>query len=235
MNHIKLKLALPVIAGSLLLAACGNQQGAAPLSPSPSDPAINRAMGTNTDGTTHAHSLRDTGVIPSYYGPKTQTTNEYGNTVSGMGMSVYSMIGSSSLHEGGISSHIESRLRGQGIEGVKVLVLDDTVLLAREAPQITSNQYDELQQKVLSPYAGMSGRGTSTEGALGTRGKEDDNLQKAEEQVKAMFDGNVQIMTVSDPQAVQAIERIKSGLRSAPASDTLTSDLAALMKMAVKK
>lgn len=61
-----------------------------------------------------------------------------------------------------------------------------------------------------------------------------DDLQKAGEQVKAMFDGNVQILTVTDPQAFETIERIKTKLRGSSADKTLSDDLAQVLRMASK-
>lgn len=67
-----------------------------------------------------------------------------------MGHDIYSSIGSSGIHEGGISSYFGSLLESEGITGVEVFVVDDSVILARNKKQTTSHQYDNLQNQVLS-------------------------------------------------------------------------------------
>ncbi|WP_309118232.1 hypothetical protein [Paenibacillus sp.] len=180
---------------------------------------------------TSAHG-GDIGVIPSVNGPKTHTTNERGRTSSGMGTSVYSMIGSSGLHEGGVSSHIESRISAEGVEGVEVFVIDDTVILARETPSIVSNRYDALQNEVLSPTQGMSGKGARNEGTKVERSAEDDNLAIAKKQVEEMFEGHVRIRTVTDARAVELIERIQSNMAASGSGRSVAADVSELLELA---
>lgn len=206
-------------AAIIALSACANQ----------SDNQVQ--MQSVTHGNTDAHQMHNIDTIPSYDGPKTQTTNQFGKTTSGMGMSVYSLIGSSSLHEGGITSHVQSRLAGKGIEGVKVFVLNDTVILARAKSVISSNHYDEMQMKVLSQAEGLSGKGEPNEGIVGDKKVDSDNLAEAEEQVKAMFGGNVQILAITNPQAPELIDRIASKLHTSPADSTIAKDISKLLQM----
>ena len=114
MNQLWSRWKGPIMGSALLLSltACLNQN----------DDNQQNAQSLEQHNADAVH-LHSTDVIPSYHGPKTETTNVHGNTTSGMGMSVYSMIGSSSLHEGGVSSHVQSRLAGLGIDGVKAFVL----------------------------------------------------------------------------------------------------------------
>ncbi|WP_433939739.1 hypothetical protein [Paenibacillus lautus] len=179
--------------------------------------------------TVHLHSAD---VIPSYHGPKTETTNVQGKTTSGMGMSVYSMIGSSSLHEGGVSSHVQSRLAGQGIDGVKAFVLNDTIVLARAESKVSSNHYDSMQKKVLSQTEGMSGKGEPNEGVMGVKAVDNDNMSQAKEQVKKMFNEEVQILTVTNPQAPALIDRIATKLHDSPRDESIARDISELLRMA---
>lgn len=228
MLKIQHKWSIPLVGAALLLSACGGQTGAI-------DPeAATQTVGTKQHGQAHPN---DPKTIPSYDSQKTVTTNERGQQVRGMGMNVYSLIGSSSLTEGGISSHIRSRLESQGIDGVKVFVLDDSVILARSEPQIVTNQPDELQKKVLNPVEGMSGKGSeiNMQGVSGQNPIDTDNMANAKELVESMFDGHVQIMTVTNPQALDLIDSITRKLQASPVSEqSVASDIAKLLKMAKK-
>jgi hypothetical protein len=172
-------------------------------------------------------------VIPSVDRVKTRTTNEYGTTSYGMGSSVYSIIGSSGLHSEGISSHLESRLSGAGIDGVKVFTLDDRVILAAEKRTKTSSRYDPLQHKVLSNTGGQSGRGPepySSEGTFGSGGAKDDNMELAAEWVRNQMGQQVKIMKVIDPEAVKVINRIRSKDTASPRA--LSADIRKLLELA---
>lgn len=214
---------IPMLGAAVLLSACGNQNGDAGQDNGGMQP---EAMGINGG---HIH---DPGLIPSYNGPKTETTNEAGHTASGMGMSVYSLIGSSGLHEGGISSHIRSRITGDGIEGVRVFVLDDTVVLAQEEQTFSADQYDNLQAKVLSHTAGLSGKGATREGMHGTTQGGADSLAKAKNRVKAMFGGDVKVLTVTNPQAFDLLDTITAKLQASRPDKTVAEDISRLLEMA---
>lgn len=223
-----LKLTAPILGAALALSACGGQQGQ---SAAESTDHLTDVV-DNTTGRTK--DLNDSYNIPSQHSTKTRTTNENGESSSGMGSDVNSLIGSSGIHEGGISSHLESRLKGNGIQGVKVFVLDDTVILARTKPETTSNQYDRLQNQVLSGTSGASGKG-ELKGIPGKTKATDDNLVKARDQMTKMFNGDVKIMTVTDPKAVDLINQIKKNLKSAsPSSKTLSDNISTLVNMATK-
>ncbi|MGG3308142.1 hypothetical protein ABER23_12005 [Paenibacillus lautus] len=225
MNQLWSKWRGPILGSALLLSltAClnqnDNQQNA-------------QSMEQRNADAVHLHS---TDVIPSYHGPKTETTNVHGKTTSGMGMSVYSMIGSSSLHEGGVSSHVQSRLASSGIEGVKAFVLNDTIILARAESRVSSNQYDNMQQKVLSQTQGMSGKGEPNQGVIGAKSADNDNMSQAKEQVKSMFNEEVQILTVTNPQAPELIDRIASKLHGAPRDESIARDITKLLQMTSDK
>ncbi|WP_077213494.1 hypothetical protein [Bacillus dakarensis] len=211
------------------LSACAGQQNANESAHSNNlhEPTADPTNVSNTN-------LDDAAVIPSVDSDKKQSTDEHGGTTHGIGSNVYSLIGSSGLHDGGISSHLESRLSGEGIDGIKVFVLDDTVILARAKADATSNQYDPIQNHVLSGENGLSGKGDPD----GTKPAEvsDDNLQKAQEYMKNVFNDNVQILTITNPEAVALIEKIKTNLfsKSVPYNQ-LASDISMLIRMTQEK
>jgi len=186
-------------------------------------------------GHVDSSQLHNPDEIPSYHGPKTQTTNEYGKTTSGMGTTVYSLIGSSSLHEGGVSSHVQSRLNSKGIENVSALVLGDTIFLARSGPGTSSGQYDAMQQKLLSQTEGLSGKGEPNQGIVGDTKDHGDNLAHAKKQVEAMFDGKAHIVTITNSAAPKLIERINSKLKDSHSDHTVAEDISRLLQMKSEK
>lgn len=180
--------------------------------------------------------LHDPGTIPSYGGEKTQTTNERGSVSSGMGMNIYSTIGSSGLHGGGISSHIQSRLDSDGIEGVRIFVIDDTVILAQMEDSVSANQLDDLQWKLLSPTKGMSGKGETIDGLRGTdKGQSQNSLEQAKRRINQMFNNDIQILTVTNPEALDLIDRITGKLRTSPTDPQIPQDISKLLNMAQKQ
>lgn len=187
-----------------LLSACMQEQGAMDSKAEKAEPDVTDSANTE--------NLNDPSVIPSESGDKKGSTNKQGTTYSGMGKDLYSSIGSSGIHTGGISSYFESMLKGVGITGVKVFVIDDSVVLARKKKSTTSHKYDDMQQKLLSGTDGMSGKG-EPQGVNDT--KEHDNMQQAKKEINDMFNGNVKILTVTDPQALDIISIIEKNIKSA--------------------
>ncbi|KOP83989.1 hypothetical protein AMS60_09505 [Bacillus sp. FJAT-21945] len=197
------------------------------------------SSGTNVyDKSVTTRNLNDGLVIPSENGAKRQTTDEHGGTSHGTGTNVYSLIGSSGLHDGGISSHLESRLGGEGITGIKVFVLDDTVILARATPEVTSTQYDAMQEHTLNGVDGMSRKDLNKKDTANTTAaqEEDDNLIKAKSFMNKVFNGNVQTLTVTNPAAVELIEKIKNDIKadSVPYNE-VSKDIITLIKMTKEK
>jgi hypothetical protein len=221
------------MAAMLLLGGC---------STSPMDDA----NGTDTigahkaDHAGQARMLRDPSLIPSENGMKQQTTNREGSTTSGMGTSVYSMIGSSSLHASGFSAHLESRLSGAGIPDVKVFVFDDTVVLATAKRSASGSDYDSVQMKLLSPYEGLSGQGTAPGGGLGGMEGTDrtphDNLSMAAEQIQGfMGGGDVRVLTVVSEKAVRIIDKIRTDATADKLSPAvIAADIRTLLELATK-
>ncbi|MFP7298249.1 hypothetical protein [Neobacillus niacini] len=192
------------------------------------------------DKSVTARNMNDGLIIPSENGEKTQTTDEHGGTSHGAGTNVYSLIGSSGLNDGGISSHLESRLGGEGINGIKVFVLDDTVILARAAPEVTSTQYDSMQEHILNGVDGMSRKDLNQKDLVNTNNTAsqdvDDNLEKAKSYMNKVFNGNVQTLTVTNPAAVELIEKIKTNLKADSVPyDTVSQDIITLVKMTREK
>jgi hypothetical protein len=225
----------PVFGSLLILSACSGHQGM-------KENEVGAAKldyhdkSLNTKGNGHVHGNNPSvNVIPSIDRAKKKTTNHNNQTTSGLGTNVYSLIGSSSLHDGGISSHLESRLSGQGIPGIKVFVLDDTIILARAKPEVTSTKYDEMQNKVLKNTTGMSGKG-NLDGVDQTKANTDDNLEKAKEAMNKAFNGQVQILTVTNPKAMTLMDRIKTNIKSSKISyGQLSSDINTLIQMTSQK
>ncbi|PWW02886.1 hypothetical protein DFQ01_108164 [Paenibacillus cellulosilyticus] len=171
-------------------------------------------VGIHSAHSPHAASVKNPNVIPSENGEKTMTTNRHGSTTNGMGTTVYSMIGSSSLHSTGFSAHLESRLSGAGISDVRVFVFDDTVVLATAKKVSSASRYDEVQQKLLSSNEGMSTTGTTPGkglgGITGTDTTDHDNLSLAANQIEGFMGGKVKVLTVESAKAVQLIEQIRT-------------------------
>ncbi|MFD0960604.1 hypothetical protein [Paenibacillus chungangensis] len=185
----------------------------------------------------HMEMLHDPSVIPSENGPKVHTTNKDGKTTNGMGTTVYSMIGSSGLHANGFSAHLESRLSGEGIPGVRVFVFDDTVVLAAEKREASASQYDDVQKKLLNGEEGLSGSGYqpmgSPEGILGTDSSSHDNLTLAARHIQRFIGGEVKILTAEGAKAVELIERIRSEATSESMSPAaIADDMRALLEIA---
>ncbi|WP_045521485.1 hypothetical protein [Neobacillus niacini] len=192
------------------------------------------------DKSISTRNMNDGLIIPSENGEKRQTTDEHGGTSHGTGTNVYSLIGSSGLNDGGISSHLESRLGGEGINGVKVFVLDDTVILARATPEVTSNQYDSMQEHVLNSVDGVSRKDQNKKvpaNMNNTAAQDvDDNLDKAKSYMNKVFNGNVQTLTITNPEAVVLIEKIKNNLKADSVPyDTVSQDIITLVKMTREK
>ncbi|MFL6562254.1 MAG: hypothetical protein ACJ8MO_39910, partial [Bacillus sp. (in: firmicutes)] len=224
---------LPFVGAVMMLTSCAGQNGI-------NDHRVGAAenlhdQSLNNKGNGHVHNQNSVNVIPSVDRAKKTTTNGNSQTTGGVGTNVYSLIGSSSLHDGGISSHLESRLSGEGIPGIKVFVLDDTVILARAKQEVTSTRYDELQNKVLRNTSGSSGKG-NLDGVDPEKLNNDDNLDRAKEVIDKAFNGNVQVLTITNPKALTLIDGIKANIKSTnPSYGRLSSDIITLVKMANEK
>lgn len=173
-------------------------------------------------------NMNDPDIIPGVSRDKKDTTNNSGSTYSGMGQNLYSTIGTSGVHEGGISSYFESILEGEGITGVKVFVVDDSVILARNKAENTSHEYDTMQRNLLSNTEGMSGKG-EPDGA-GNGAQIDDNLSQAMKKMDEMFNGNVKVLTVTNPESADLIEGIKEKIMDSSYEEA-SSDLLELLNM----
>lgn len=213
-----------IFAAAIVLSACNDQN--------PEATGTNNSDQVNIDNVANEDTkkdLDDPSVIPSETGDKKQTTNEQGTTYSGMGQNIYSSIGSSGIHTGGISSYFESILKGVGITGVKVFVVDDSVILARKKEATTSHEYSNMQRNLLSGTEGESGKG-EPEGINGSTNESQDNMKQAKEEINDMFNGNVKILTATDPQALDVIKSIEKNIKSS-AYQKASDNLLKLLKM----
>lgn len=224
------KLAVALILGVVLvLSACTNKS-----------PSANESQQPNAEQTKSVYDnppeddkdLADPLLIPSETGDKRETTNEYGTKYKGMGNNIYSTIGTSGIHEGGVSSYFESVLKGEGISGVKVFVVDDSIVLARNKAETTSHEYDNMQKKVLSGTQGQTGKEEPQPQEMEHNNNDaHDNLNQAQDMMDDMFNGNVKILTVTDPDAVDLINRIKKNIKSS-AYQEASDDILKLLNMA---
>jgi hypothetical protein len=228
-------LGLPLFGAILMLTACAGQNGMNESKAGAAENLDYHDQSVNNKGNGNVHDKDSVNVIPSVDRAKKDTTNKNDQTTAGIGTNVYSLIGSSSLHDGGISSHLESRLSGEGIPGIKVFVLDDTIILARAKHEVTSTRYDELQNKVLKNTSGLSGKG-DLDGVDPQKLNNDDNLDRAKEVMDKAFNGNVQILTITNPKALPLIDGIKANIKSeTPSYSKLSSDINTLIKMTREK
>jgi len=233
MKHYGKVLCTLVFSALFILSACSSQQRMDNADAANLD-YHDKSLNTKGNGHVHGHSSSPD-VIPSVDRAKKKTTNAAKSTTNGLGTNVYSLMGSSGLHDGGISSHLESRLSAAGIPGIKVFVLDDTIILARAKQEVTSTSYDEMQKKVLTNTSGMSGKG-NLDGVDPAKQAPDDNLTKAKDLMNKAFDNQVQILTVTDPKAMTLIDGLKANLKAkTPSYTRLTSDLTALVKLTNEK
>jgi len=210
MKRIPLALIIGII---VFLAACNNTD---PKAEEPNQTNEQTTENLANDPPANNENLDNPLIIPSESGNKKETTTEYGTKYKGMGNNIYSTIGSSVIHEGGISSHFESVLKGKGITGVKVFVVDDSVVLARNKKETTSHEYDQMQRNLLSGTEGMAGKGElkGVEGSQNEDEKSYDSLDQAKNEINEMFNGNVKILTVTDSDAVDLINRIQDNIHS---------------------
>lgn len=231
-TRMKMKIIVPVLFAMFILSACTVKQ---------QNPQIKSAEITSKTGHVHdGKTNSDISVIPSYDGMKVKTTNQYGTSFSGMGTSVYSRIGSSSLLSSGISTQLESMLSNVGISGIKVLVLGDLVVLGESGPHTNGESYHPLQNKLLSPNTGSSGKGyqsstgtgTGTGSTVESKGAKKNNLERAQSEIQSIFGGNIRIFTVNSTDNLNAMDRVKSALNSGSATDKLDHDISTILKKA---
>ncbi|WP_188456778.1 hypothetical protein [Virgibacillus oceani] len=228
MNKLWKRAVIVLMIGiTMVLSACNDQDEDA-VDTNDSNGTNTTNMANHTNG--NHENLNNPDIIPSENSDKTRTTNENGATSSGMGQNIYSSIGSSGIHEGGVSSYFESILEGVGITGVKVFVVDDSVVLARNKQQTTSHEYDDMQRDLLSGTEGMSGKG-EMKGIKDNGPKTFDNLDQAKSKMNEMFNGNVKILTVTNPKAVDLIEGIKENIMDS-SYEAASEELVELLNMA---
>ncbi|MFD0717206.1 hypothetical protein [Paenibacillus sp. GCM10027626] len=224
-----------IVIGSLALTGCAANSGQ---SQKKAKVQTVRQSQSHDPYRSHTKNLSDAKVIPSIDRMKIRTTNVHGKTTSGMGTTVYSMIGSSGLNSGGFSSHLESRLSNAGIDGVSVFVLDDMVVLATDKREFTATEYDSMQQKVLSGTAGFSGHGRqpgSKPGTYGTGNTMADNLEQAESRIKTFVGGDVRVLTVVSPEAVKTIKQLRASADHGGTPKQVAEGVKKLLELAGKK
>lgn len=226
MKKMAFKAVIPVVCVVFLISACSTAQLDKSLQTKSIQPSAVHES--------HSH-INSISVIPSYNGPKHETTNRNGSTYSGMGMSVYSRIGSSGLSADGESGQLEAVLNVQGIHGVKVLMLGDKIVIGAEKGGASG--IDPLQSKLLSPYsgkAGVSNKNTSGSTSVHTEKEEDHYLSQAKQRVQKLLGEQVQVLTVTHPDALAAMERHrgKGNVSMTSADRAQSEDIALILKHA---
>src|SRR5699024_10502030 len=85
----------------------------------------------------------------------------------------------------------------------------------RKKAETTSHEDDVTQKKVLSGTEGMTGKEEPQPQEI-EHGNNDahDNLKQAQSMMNDMFNGNVKILTVTDPKAVDLINNIEKNIKS---------------------
>ncbi|WP_145523594.1 hypothetical protein [Virgibacillus sp. SK37] len=227
MKKMKITIAMVIIVISMLLSACNNDNQEHGDNDNSNNDTENVNNSANPD-----HGNRDISnpdIIPSETDAKSRTTNLHGNTYNGIGQNIYSSIGSSGIHEGGVSSYFESILKGEGITGIKVFVIDDSIVLARNKAETTNHQYDNMQRNLLSGDEGMSGKGEPD--GVNPKNDDHDNLSQAKAMVNELFNGNVKVLTVTNPDATTIIENIKDDIQGENYKSA-SDDLLQLLNMA---
>ncbi|SFL98872.1 hypothetical protein SAMN03159341_11398 [Paenibacillus sp. 1_12] len=227
-----IKSTVPILIAAVILSACTSaQQG-------------QQAKSTEINSTPaplHAHNEKantDSNIIPSYDGPKVKTTNQHGSTFSGMGTSVYSRIGSSSLLANGVSSQIETMLNDAGISGIKVLVLGDLVVLGEAEPHTDGASYEPLQSKLLSSHTGSSGKGLQSSrgtGPIQIQGTKDNGLGRAQSEIQSIFGGNIRVLTVNNTDDLSTMDRVKATLNSGSSVNKLDKDISTIIQHAAEQ
>ncbi|NAO99861.1 hypothetical protein FRY77_28190 [Halomonas sp. MG34] len=102
------------------------------------------------------------------------------------------------------------------------------MILARNTAENTSHEYDTMQRNLLSNTEGMSGKG-EPDGA-GNGAQIDDNLSQAMKKMDEMFNGNVKVLTVTNPESADLIEGIKEKIMDSSYEEA-SSDLLELLNM----
>ncbi|WP_239615565.1 hypothetical protein [Cohnella mopanensis] len=219
-----LRAALPVLCAVALMSGCATSQSGT----TQKSMQLKTAPRTVQDGNLHKSS-----VIPSYNGPKYNTTNRKGTTYSGMGTSIHSRLGSSGLNAGGYSDRLEAMLYNEGIQGVRILKIGNKIVIGKRKDRATG--IHPLQSKLLSPNAGSSGtsnKHTSGSTAVRSHRQKDDTLEKAKHRIQQMVGSKVRVLTVTHPDALAAMERAKAKSEKNASAKAHSRDIALILKHA---
>jgi hypothetical protein len=227
MKNVLVKLTVPLICSALVFSGCGTSG-----TKNYSSGQGNTNTGTKTNSTNG--SSTQTSNKTDYSSGATSSTNSTGTT--GAGTSGISGTGTSAiLGTGGLSSSLENQLRRAGINGTKVLVLDDTVILGQSSTGSSAGTTSGT--RTSGSMLGTTGVGTTgTYGANGTSGGSasgnSSNLSNAQSQIQRVL-GDIRILTVSDAEALRAMDRVKSALKTTNFSHAAVSaDITTIIRSA---
>ncbi|WP_256759436.1 hypothetical protein [Cohnella sp. WQ 127256] len=227
MSKKAFKAVIPVVCAVFLFSACSTGQSGVSQKSLQMKSAPRQAV--------HEGNINKISVIPSYNGPKYTTTNRKGTNYNGMGTTIHSRIGSSGLSAEGKSGQLEDMLNKQGIQGIKVLMVGDKVVLGEQRGGASG--IDPLQRKLLSPYTGQSGTSNAhSSGSTAVRSvkEKDDYLEQARHRVQSMLGGKAHVLTVTHPDGIAAMERAeaKGNGPKALSSKAHSKDIALILKHA---
>ncbi|EFM12435.1 conserved hypothetical protein [Paenibacillus curdlanolyticus YK9] len=196
---------------------------------------------TKSTSPDHLHPIQmqqhDSYLIPSADREKQLTTNSIGHTTYGLGTNVYSRIGSSGLHSGGFSSHLESRLSGEGIQGVKVFVVDDLVIVASDKSVSSASRYDPLQQKVLSGGVGQGNERNSRVDSVGESSLQQasaTNMAQASSAIQTILGVKTKVLTVESSEAVKVISKLHRDTSDGASPKEIAKGIRTLLELAGK-
>lgn len=140
----------------------------------------------------------------------------YGTNIQTRAAGIYGMSGYSQTGTGqwmtntnGISTSLEYHLRQAGVRGVRVLAIGDTIILGDSSRQVKPRG---------------TGQNTGTD------------LSVAVNHIRSVVGGGSRILTVSNPQAIQAMERVKSRINTTTKTNqthSISKDLSTIVNSAL--
>jgi hypothetical protein len=149
----------------------------------------------------------------------------------------------------GISTALEARLLNEDIRGVKVLVLDDTIILGHTRNQTQNLSMNDIETNDKkgnnNNNKGNNNKNTNNNNNADANNRtgnvNNDNskilntnygqdLMRARTLIQTMFGQNFNIVTVQDEQGVKALTRIKESLSTNGSTKNIGQHLSTLMK-----
>ncbi|MBP1931229.1 hypothetical protein [Ammoniphilus resinae] len=115
-----------------------------------------------------------------------------------------------SLHGNGVSTQLESYINHGGSRKTKALILGNTVIIGKNRGELGT------KNKIANSIDGVKGT----------------NFQDNPSTIQNLVGKNTRVLVVTDPKALQAMDRVKTNLNSDAQSTTLNADLEIILKNA---